>query len=160
MSFAAAEADRRLADAVRVGTVSRIVGERAVVDFGGAESAELDVATISAGGHHVWMQRSVGEQVVVVCPSGDLSQGIVLASLRSGANAAPSGDPGAYKAVFADGTVVEHAGGVTTIECATEVTVKAPLVRVPDGDVVAGSISLRHHTHSHGDPAGETAPPS
>lgn len=43
-------------------------------------------------------------------------------------------------------------GGVIDITAATKITVNAPLVEVPSGDVVASGISLKNHTHS--DPQG------
>lgn len=41
-------------------------------------------------------------------------------------------------------------GGTIEITASSKVTVNAPLVEVPSGDVKAGGISLLHHTHSNG----------
>lgn len=39
-------------------------------------------------------------------------------------------------------------GGTIEVIASSRVTVNAPLVEVPSGDVTAGGISLRHHKHS------------
>lgn len=41
-------------------------------------------------------------------------------------------------------------GGTIEVTAASRVTVNAPLVEVPSGDVKAGGISLRNHVHSNG----------
>ena len=160
MSYSGGRLEDMLHKLIQIGTVRSTTGGSAVVDFGGADSAELASGAQRMGGVKVWAPLSVGEQVLVLCPGGDPALGVVVCSLPSEANAAPSSDGAAYRAEFPDGTVVEHAGGVTTISCSGKVLLNAPLVEVPDGDVVAGGISLRNHVHQHGDPAGVTAKPS
>jgi phage baseplate assembly protein gpV len=53
-----------------------------------------------------------------------------------------------------------------TINASSSVTINSPsvsvnsgTVTVSGGDVIADGISLKGHTHSHGDPAGITSPP-
>ena len=161
MSYSGGRLEDQLMKLVQIGTVRSTTGGSAVVDFGGADSAELAAGAQRMGGVKVWAPLAAGEQVLVLCPGGDPALGVIVCSLPSDSNAAPSDDPAGYRAEFPDGTVVEHAGGVTTIECSGKVLVNAPLVEVPDGDVVAGGISLRNHTHTDtaGTGAGETSGP-
>lgn len=129
MSFAAAEADRRLANLLQIGTVTAINGAagRARVKVGDLDLPELNVAQFRAGSLSLWWMPSVGEQVLVACPSGDAAQGVVLASVFAGN--APSAD--------AATPMIELAGGVMKINGTLELT----------GDVIAGGVSLVHHTH-------------
>lgn len=55
-----------------------------------------------------WNPPSVGEQVVLVSPSGDLSQAVIIASLSSTANPAPDTDPKKPKCSYPDGAVIEY----------------------------------------------------
>jgi phage baseplate assembly protein V len=55
-----------------------------------------------------WNPPSQGEQVVLLSPSGDLSQAVIIASLSSTANAAPDTDPKKPKRTYPDGAVIEY----------------------------------------------------
>jgi phage baseplate assembly protein gpV len=77
---------------------------------------------------------SVGEQVVIACPSGDVAQGIILASVFAGN--APSADPAT--------PMIDLAGGALVINGDLQVT----------GDVIASGISLVTHTHGGVAPGG------
>jgi phage baseplate assembly protein gpV len=136
MSFAAAEADRRLANLLQVGTVTSVNGAtgRARVRVGDLDLPEIAVAQFRAGGTSLWWMPQVGEQVLVACPSGDVAQGIVLASLFAGN--APSVDAGV--------PMIELAGGTMKINGTLELT----------GDVVAQGVSLVTHTHGGVQPGG------
>ncbi len=55
-----------------------------------------------------WNPPSIGEQVVLVSPSGDLSQAVIIASLSSTNNQAPDTDPKKPKRTYPDGAVIEY----------------------------------------------------
>lgn len=84
MSFAAAEADRRIANVIQVGTVVAVAAGNARVRIGDLVTPDLPVAQLRAGALSFWWMPTVGEQVVVACPSGDVARGIVLASIFAG----------------------------------------------------------------------------
>jgi len=130
MTFAAAEADRRISNVLQVGTITAVDGAtgRARVKVGDLDLPPISVAQFRAGGLSLWWMPTVGEQVLVACPSGDAAQGIVLASIFAGN--APSADAGT--------PMIELAGGTMKVNGTLELT----------GDVIAGGISLRHHKHS------------
>jgi phage baseplate assembly protein gpV len=129
MSFAAAEADRRIANGVMLGTITAINpgAARARVAVGDLGSPELPVAQMRAGALSFWWMPTVGEQVVIACPSGDIAQGVILASIFAG-NA-----PSANAAV----PMIDLGGGKMIVNGDIEVT----------GDVIASGVSLVHHTH-------------
>ncbi|MEH6522312.1 phage baseplate assembly protein V [Sulfitobacter sp.] len=130
MSFEAAEAARRAANAVRVGRIVSVDADsaQAVVDFGGLISPPLDVAQLRAGGLQFWWMPTEGEQVVVLCESGDIAQGIITFGIYAGN--APSSDGGV--------PMINLGGGKMIVQGDIEVT----------GDVIASGVSLVKHTHS------------
>jgi phage baseplate assembly protein gpV len=130
MSFEAAEAARRAANAVRVGRIVSVDADsaQAVVDFGDLLSPPLDVAQLRAGGLQFWWMPTEGEQVVVLCESGDIAQGIITFGIYAGN--APSSDGGV--------PMINLGGGKMIVQGDIEVT----------GDVIASGVSLVKHTHS------------
>ncbi|MGR3501606.1 phage baseplate assembly protein V [Pseudaestuariivita sp.] len=141
MSRAAAEADRRIANVLQVGRVTSIDpgSATAVVDIGDLETPPIPVAQLRAGAMQTWWMPTVGEQVLIAAPSGDIAQAVLLASIY--ASNAPSSDPSTPEMNLGGGTMKINGTLVLT------------------GDVIAQGISLVNHTHPHGDPAGRTGPP-
>ena len=139
MSFAVAEGDRRLANLIRLGRVVSVNAASATarVDFGGLVTPEIPVGQLRAGALRLQWMPSVGEQVVVASPSGDLAQGVILCSVFAG-NA------------LGGGPAIDLGGGTLTIDGDLSVT----------GDVVASGISLVEHTHDKAGIGNETKEPS
>lgn len=113
-----ADIERRLLNAVRLARITAVdpSNARARVTFGGdTESAWLQFSAGRAGGARVWAPPVVGEQVVVVCPSGDTAQGVILSSVPSDAFPAPSSDGGTYRMELPGGVSITIAGGTVDI---------------------------------------------
>lgn len=145
MSFAAAEADRRAANMVQVGTVTAVSPGHARVRIGELDTPALPVAQLRAGALSFWWMPTVGEQVVVACPSGDVARGIVLASIFAGN--APSSTLGEPMIDLAGGKIVINGSIEVTgsIEVAGDVNSAGGMTVA--GDVVASDISLVEHVH-------------
>ncbi|MGR3435270.1 MAG: phage baseplate assembly protein V [Shimia sp.] len=127
--YAVAEIDRKLAQVVQIGRVTSVDpgAARVVVEVAGIPSPPIPFAQMAAGGKQfVWMPE-VGEQVSVLAPGGELGQGVVLGAIFQGN--ASSSNP--------DEPHIELQGGNMTINGTLVVT----------GDVIAGGISLKTHTH-------------
>lgn len=109
-SLEATETDRRLANVVRIGTVFEADYQKARVRvaFGSAVSDWLPWVTFRAGGDHTWWAPEVGEQVVVLSPSGEPSSGAVLGSLFSTDHPAPADRPTIHRTTYEDGAVIEY----------------------------------------------------
>lgn len=110
MSYALAQMDRILANLVRFGRIHAVDLDAgtATVDFDGELVSDLEWAKDRAGEDRSWNGGySKGEQVLVLSPSGDLSQGVIAFSLSQSAfpNAGTTENP---KHIYADGTVVEY----------------------------------------------------
>ncbi len=136
MSRAAAEADRRIGAIANVGTVVAIdvATGRARVRLGDLETASIPVMQMRSGAVRMTWMPSIGEQVTVLAPSGDIARAFVLGSLPVDGNAvAPSAD--APTMDLGGGTM--RVIGNLFVDGDIEVT----------GDVVASGISLVTHVH-------------
>lgn len=89
-----AETQRRLHNIATIGVVAEIDAARALmrVAVGDILTDYLPIPTIAAGAVRVWRCPSVGEQFLLVSPSGDLACAIPVVSLYSVHNPAPSHD--------------------------------------------------------------------
>lgn len=140
MSAEIADIARRLASIVRVGRVAEVdcaqVRVRVSFGQGGAnKTAWIPWMTGRAGATKDWNPPSVGEQVVVLSPSGNLAAGFILAGAINW-NEKPAPDSMAHvtKTVFSDGTTITQDAQAKTYE-----------VNVPSGgtlSLVCGSSSI------------------
>jgi phage baseplate assembly protein V len=86
--------ERRLADVVRLGTVeakdfSRPQAPRVRVRSGDVLTGWIPWTSGRAGGDSEWDPLDTGEQVVMVAPSGDLAQAVIVGSIHQQQFAAP-----------------------------------------------------------------------
>lgn len=128
---------RLLQNLIRLGTIAEVKGARARVRLGPTLTTEwLKWATRRAGSTRTWSAPTVGEQVIVFSPGGDLTRGIIVPALYSQAFDAPETSDSIHTTHYPDGAVVQydhaaHAltanlpGGTATIT-ADNVTSNAP----------------------------------
>jgi phage baseplate assembly protein gpV len=142
MSFAQMETDRRLANVVQLGRVTAVESDsqRVRVQIGALDTALIPVAQLSSGAIRLHWMPSVGEQVVVFAPSGEMATAFVQGSVPQSGGAVASGadrptiDLGAAKLVILGD--LEITGNIT-------VTGRIDVSE----DVNAAGISLTGHTH-------------
>lgn len=130
--FNLAEAERRIANLVMVGTVTSTRGDGyARVKIGELTTGWLPWLSPRMGSRKDWAAPEPAEQVLVVCHNGDPAQGLIVASLGSADNPNPSENPRIFKTVFSDGTFmqVDLDTHEMSVGCAGAVSVAA------DGDV-------------------------
>lgn len=156
---------------IRIGTIASVdhAAGRCTVKFGDPDSddGEVESATIRwgttrAGDISVWLPPSEGEQVMFLCPEGELAAALPIAAIFSNANP-PAGttkralikfeddgvfayDPEAHHADItlpAGATLTINADGGVTIN--GDVTITGTLTA--SEDVVADGISLKTHKH-------------
>lgn len=152
------ELNRILANMIAIGTVESVDygAATARVRIGDLVTAGLPMQAGRAGANQTWSPYEVGEQVIVVSPSGNLSCGIIMGALYS-ANGAANGDrAGLQRASFSNGAVIEYdrdanqftmdlAGGTVAIYAAGGISIIGDVT--VSGDVVASGISLKSHVH-------------
>lgn len=108
-----ADLARRLENLIRIGTIAEvdvadITGPRVRVKDGELLTGWLPFGAMRAGTARVWSVPTVGEQVLVLSPSGDMASAVVFGSLYSATTPAPSTDPHEHIIDFADGTRFSH----------------------------------------------------
>lgn len=152
-----------IGDLIRKGTIDSVdLGSaRATVRCGDIVSPPIAWLEL-AGATRSWFPPSVGEQVVLLCPEGDISGSIFLRGLSS--NRFPAlGDGKRCLIEFEDGAVIAYdpeahhldiilpAGATGTIEADGGLRIKGDIELdgklTASDDVLAGSISLKNHKH-------------
>lgn len=128
---------RLLQNLIRIGTIAQIEGAKARVQLGPKLTTEwLNWITQRAGTTCTWSAPTVGEQVMVLSPGGDLTRGVILPALFSQAFDAPETSDTIHTTHYPDGAVLQydheaHAltatlpGGTATIT-AEKITSNAP----------------------------------
>lgn len=159
-------------DLIRVGTVASVDLEAArctILLDDDSTTGPVRWLAPRMGLTKVWSPPAVGEQVVLLCPAGEVAGAVALGALVCEAQAAPSServdliefsdgaivsyDPGAHALEITlpgGGTLSIVAPGGTTIESDVaitgDVTIEGELTA--SVDVTAAGISLTEHLHS------------
>ncbi len=140
---------RRLSNLLRLGTIEQIdhPAARVRVRSGDIVTARLPWFTWRAGATSTWSAPTVGEQVLILAPSGDLAGAVVLPALYTDAHPAPSSSPTQHVTRYPDGATIsyDHATGQADISGATLVTVQATGAVVIDAPVttVTGALTVQ-----------------
>ena len=102
--------NRRMANVIRLGTVEELDETGALVRIRSDEFLTdwLPWITTRAGPDRTWWALEVGEQVAVLCPSGEINQGIVLGSIYQDQFPPNGKRKDVHRTTYKDGTVVEY----------------------------------------------------
>jgi phage baseplate assembly protein V len=162
MSAEIGDLQRRLANIFRVGRIAEVnrTTGRVKVAFQGATTAWLPWMTGRAGVVKDWNPPTVGEQVVVCSPMGEIEAGFIMpGSINYDDNPAPDTRENVQKITLPSGGSYEiSVGGMTLVMAGGKLTLNGTIEVT--GDVKAGSISLKDHTHVHTAPEpAPTGPP-
>lgn len=109
-SFSITELDRRVSNLIQIGTVTETDYPKAKVKIkiGDIVTHWLPWLTNRAHDNKTWWSPEVGEQVLVLAPSGELMQAVVLPAIYSAEYAAPDDNPDIHKTVYKDGTLLQY----------------------------------------------------
>ncbi|UYY78412.1 phage baseplate assembly protein V [Sphingomonas sp. R1] len=168
---------RLIGNLMRLGTIDSLdLAQGTVrVRVGDLLTGDIPFAAPRAGAVRIWSPPSVGEQVLLFCPEGDVEAGIILGALFSDAHPAPASDtsclidfPDGTRLIY-DGqrhklTIAIGAGGSAEISAPggltlnTDVTLNGKLDATGKitsaSDVVAAGKSLTGHKHLQVQPGG------
>ena len=161
------EQQRRLHNIATIGTVFDVSPDDQTMrlDVGDNQTDWLPIPALAAGQVRVWRCPSVGEQFLLVSPSGELANAIPVLSLYSNQHPSPSNDPNEIRVRFNDSDFLSIKTDESQLSLkinnvlfdVSETTLTGDLtvngsVQVDgnihsNGDTVAGSISLKSHRH-------------
>lgn len=108
--YALADLDRRFANVIRFGVIAEADYDaaRVRVRFGSLKTDWLPWVTLRAGPDLSWWAPEPGEQVIILAPSGELAQAVVLPAVYSNAHSAPGNAPTVHRIEYEDGAVFEY----------------------------------------------------
>lgn len=159
-------------EVIQVGTVVSVdhASHSCTVELGDLTTGDIPWFAWSAGGVRIWAPPSKGEQGAVLCPEGDLDNGLFLPGLYSDAFPPPSTDPDVVHIQMPDGAVIayNHAthsltvtlpdGGTATLDAPGGATINGDVTingnititgtATAQEDVIGGGKSLKSHKHS------------
>ena len=169
---------RMLENLIRFGVIAAVQMKppRVKVKTGALTTAWLPWLALRAGSDKQWDPPSVDEQVILLSPSGQLANGIVVTGVFSDHIPANGERTGLHRRTYADGTVIEYDsvahhlnatlvdGGTTHLVSSGGISIVGPITHQGDytqtgnqtitgkvvvsDDVIAAGISLVNHLHS------------
>lgn len=168
---------RMLENLIRFGVIAAVQMEppRVQVKTGSLTTAWLPWLALRAGAAREWDPPTIGEQVILFSPSGQLANGVVITGLPSDHTPANGNRPGLHRRTYADGAVIEYdsvehhlsailpESGTTSLVSKGGINIIGPINHQGDynqtgnqnviglvtvsKDVVAAGISLVKHPH-------------
>ena len=105
-----ADLRRRFENVLCLGVIAEAdyAAARVRVSIGALKTTWLPWLTHRAGGDSTWHAPEVGEQVLVLSPSGDLAQGVVLPAIFYASHPANASAATVHRTTYADGAVIEY----------------------------------------------------
>ena len=150
-----AELERRLAQASRSGTVAEVNAALGLVRLnlgaatGGGNLLSPWIKYAQTGGAlKVHSPPTVGQQMTLNSPSGDLAQGIAMPLGFSDANPSPSGSAAQNVITFGSATITLASGALTIAVGGTTLVIASGGVTVTGGTVTHNSKNIGA-THRH-----------
>jgi phage baseplate assembly protein V len=155
-----------LHELLRFGTIATVdlAAARCTVDVGDLVSPAIQWIEFRAGRTRTWSPPSDGEQVLLICPGGDLAAAVALRGLNSDVHPA-LGDSLRELIEFLDGALLAYdpeahhldialpAGATLAIDASGGITIKGDIALTgkltASDDVVADNISLKSHLHGN-----------
>jgi len=148
------EIEQRLANMIRIGTIQEVdlTTATASVKIGTIKTAKLPWMTQRSGDTVTWWAPDINEQVLVLSPSGDLGNGVILGSIYK--QTKPSTNPDIHLTKYKDGTQIEYnqATHTLTINCVGNININGTKIGCNGGTGVVTGESICHFTGApHGD---------
>lgn len=159
--------NRKVANMIAFGVVKSVNKSGAVVTISDFDTPALPWAASANKNIKVWSPPSVGAQVIVFAPAGDLNSAAIVGQLPSDDNSLPEAENDKMVICFGDGTLIKYdlsskqftgdfAGGATLkfpqgLELIGDLSVSGKITAetvTGHSDVSGGGISLKSHIHS------------
>jgi len=159
-----------LGDMIRYGTLAAVDNEARTATVQCGDITSPPVRWLSfAGLFGVHIPAAAGEQVVLLCPEGDIGAGLILRGMECDAFPAPASG-NLFRIRFPDGSTLDYdpdghvmtlglTGGKLIITAPADIDITANVNLTGDltvtgkidatGDITAGDISLQTHKHGN-----------
>ena len=124
--YALSDLAKRLSNIIRIGTIFEINVQiaKARVKIGELETDFLPWANANSGSNNSWNPPEIDEQVIVLSPSGDLSQAVILPSIYK--NNASNSDQNIKSITYQDGSKISFnvSSGTLDLDLKGDVIIK------------------------------------
>jgi phage baseplate assembly protein V len=152
--FESTENERRIANTIRYGTIAEVnyLSARVKVQTEEILTDWLPWVTERAATVSTWNPPQIGEQVVLLAPSGELAQAVVLPGFYKQAFPAPSNSPNKHVTQYPDGSIVEYdfdthiltvtSMGKVNVNAVEEVNVTCPTVNIIGNVFIQGNFTF------------------
>jgi len=124
--YALSDLAKRLSNIIRIGTIFEINVQtaKARVKIGELETDFLPWANANSGSNNSWNPPEIDEQVIILSPSGDLSQAVILPSIYK--NNASNSDQNIKSITYQDGSKISFnvSSGTLDLDLKGDVTIK------------------------------------
>ena len=109
-AFNQSDLERRMNGMISFGTIHVVDYQkaRASVKVGAITTDYLPMMTGRAGHNKTWSPFEIGEQVMILSPSGDLDQGWIMGAVFSHHHQANGDNPDIHRMTYKDGAVLEY----------------------------------------------------
>lgn len=150
-----ADISRRLESLIRLGTIAQVdhAKARVRVQSGQLTSDWRPWVALRAGNTSDWDPPTIGEQCLLISPSGDPATGVVLVGLFSDTHPALSSSPDEYLRVYPDGARITYnhatgalsATGIKTavVEASEKCTVDCPESEFTGNVTITGNLTVK-----------------
>ena len=150
--------NRRIANMINMGTVHSVDGALCRVAIGGDSQNLTPPIKWQAGraaDESNWSQPDIGEQVLLLSPSGDIGNAVAVLGFYSAANPAPSSNPDLTLKNMPDGAVFSynHADNILLInlpEGATTEVITDGGLHIVGNTLIDGDVTINGTSHSVG----------
>lgn len=148
------ELHRRVANLLKMGRIEE-VNYSGVIPLCRVRIADLltgwlPMLALRAGPDNCWWAFEVNEQVMVLSPSGDPAQGVVLGAINQQRFPAQGDRPDVHRTVYADGAVIEYDRAAHHLEAILPSDATTKLVS--DGGIaIIGDVTVTGHIKASGD---------
>ena len=161
-----ADLARRVANMIRTGRIAEVdhAAARVRVQSGDLLTEWLPWQTRRAGNTLTWCPPTVGEQVMILSPSGEPAAGMVIPALYCQDHPAPDNSPDTHVTKYPDGAVISYnhatgalvASGIQTglVQASDQVKVDAPLTIFTGAVTVQGLLTYQAGMHGTGGEGG------
>lgn len=154
LEFEVTELHRRLANLIQLGCIVETDYFSAIprvrVEIGKLLTAWLPILTQRAGLDRSWWPMDIGEQVMILAPSGDLAQGIVLGSINQQAFPAIAQTSDVHRIQYSDGAVIEYNHTSHYLKAILPSSAKTKLIS--DGGIeITGDLTIKGNLVVNGD---------